>query len=208
MTSACTCQVPPLPRSSVSLVLIPWKDNVRSERGWRERGMRLNPSLRRRKPFNPEERKRMRSEEPGEMPETKSLQGHGRKLQQLRSASAGGWRNCGLLAVVVVSDFPPHWGEIARMGPRQGNRGQEYMRLKTLRGFRKVLPAAGWEGCRTPPGPRMAEVGRWWRNGKWQSGKEDRGKVRSWRRKEPHAPPLHLLHLRESSPGERLHLND
>lgn len=49
--------------------------------------MRLNPSLRRRKPLNPEERKRMRSEEPREMPETKSLQDHGRKLQQLRSAS-------------------------------------------------------------------------------------------------------------------------
>lgn len=116
--------------------------------------MRLNPSLRRRKPLNPEERKTMRSEGPGDMPETRSLQDHGKKLKQRRSAS----RRLEELLFACCGGcfrFSTSLRVESHGGTRTGHhRGQKYMRLKTLWGFKKMLPAAGWEGCRAPAGPR------------------------------------------------------
>lgn len=116
--------------------------------------MRLMPSLRRRKPLNPEQRKTRRSEGLGDMPETKSLQDRGKKLKQRRSASR---RLVELLFACCGACFRFSTSLRAEShgGTKTGHRrGQKYMRLKTLRGFKKMLPAAGREGCRAPAGPR------------------------------------------------------
>lgn len=159
---------PPPPTSSVSLVLIPWKDKVRNERGLRGHGMRLNPSLRRRIPLNPEERKTMRSEGPGDMPETKKSPGswEGTKADKECIQEAGGTVVC--LLWWLFQTFHLTEGADSHGGPGQGYATE----AKSIWGWKhwgvSKDAASSWvRDARLLQVPGTAEAGRWWRNGKW-----------------------------------------